>query len=164
MAELAARRLRLPTVRAALHRGFTGSHLPLGLTACVVVGCLAFANGGYFPVAWGWSGLALLWLAAIALALGVAVEMGALERLFLGALAGLTVWTSLSLLWTNSVPETVLELERMLVYLAAGVAGVLLLRRRSVQALLLAIWAAIAVVSTYGLATRLFPDQLGVYA
>ena len=59
----------------------------------------------------GWSGLALLWLAAIALALGVAVEMGALERLFLGALAGLTVWTSLSLLWTNSVPETVLELE-----------------------------------------------------
>src|SRR6266536_1631016 len=156
MAEIAARRPRLPTVRAALHRGFSGSHLPLGLTTCVVIGALAFANGGYFPVAWGWSGLALLWLAAIALALGVAVEIGALERLFLGALAGLAVWIALSLLWTSNVPETVLELERMLVYLAAGVAGVLLLRRKSVQALLLGIWIAIAVVSTYGLATRLF--------
>jgi hypothetical protein len=163
MAELAARRLRLPTVRAALHRGFTGSHLPLGLTACVVVGGLAFANGGYFPVAWGWSGLALLWLAAIALALGVAVEMGAFERLFLGALAGLTAWISLSLLWTSSVPGTVLDDERMLVYLSAGVAGVLLLRRSSVPTLLLGIWAAITVASMYGLATRLFPDQLGVY-
>src|SRR5712691_9277226 len=132
MAEIAARRVRMPSVRAALHRGFTGSQLPLGLTACIVVGGLAFANGGYFPVAWGWSGLALLWLAAIALALGVAVEIGARERLLLGALAGLTVWTSLSLLWTSSVPGTVLEDERLLVYLAAGVAGVLLLRRGSV--------------------------------
>jgi O-antigen ligase len=163
MVELAARRLRMPTVRASLHRGLTGSHLPLSLTACVVVGALAFANGGYFPVAWGWSGLALLWLAAIALALGVAVEVGVRERLFLGALAGLTIWMSLSLLWTSSVPETVLEVERMLVYLAAGVAGVLLLRRSSVSALLIAIWVAIAVVCAYGLATRLFPDQLAVY-
>jgi hypothetical protein len=153
----------MPTVRAALHRGFTGSHLPLGLTACVVVGSLAFANGGYFPVAWGWSGLALLWLAAIALALGVAVEIGALERLFLGALAGLTVWISFSLIWTSSIPGTVLEDERMVVYLSAGVAGVLLLRRSSMPTLLLGIWAAIAVVSMYGLATRLFPERLGAF-
>src|SRR6266545_6209079 len=109
MVELAARRLRLPAVRAVLHRSFTVSHLPLGLTACVVVGGLAFANGGYFPVAWGWSGLVLLWLAAVALAVGVAVEIGVLERVFLGALAGLTAWVALSLLWTSSVPETVLE-------------------------------------------------------
>jgi hypothetical protein len=163
MVELAGRRLGITTVRAALHRGFAGSHLPLGLTACVVVGGLAFANGGYFPVAWGWSELALLWLAAIALALGVAVEIGTLEWLFVGGVAGLTAWISLSLLWTSSVPGTVLEDERLLVYLSASVAGVLLLRRSSVPTLLLGIWTAIVVVSTYGLATRLFPDQLGVY-
>ena len=109
MVELAAR-LRTASARTALRRGLIDSHLPLGLTACLVVGALAFANGGYFPVAWGWAGLALLWLTAIALALDVAVEAGALERLFLGALAGLTVWVSLSLLWTSSVPGTVLEL------------------------------------------------------
>ena len=162
MLELAGRRLRTPTARSALHRGFAGIHLPLGLGVCLVVGSLAFANGGYFPVSWGWSGLALLWLSVIALALGVAVEVGVLECLLLGALAGLTAWVSLSLLWTSSVPGTVLEVERMLVYLAGGVAGILLVRRSSVPALLLGVWAAIVVVSTYAVATRLFPERFGV--
>jgi hypothetical protein len=163
MVELAGRRLPTPHLRAALQRRFTDSHLPLGLTACVVVGGLAFANGGYFPVSWGWSGLALLWLAAIGLALGVAVEVGALDRLFLGALAALTLWVSLSLVWTSSVPETILEGERTLVYLAAGIAAFVLLRRPSVPALLLGTWAAITLVSAYALATRLFPERLGVF-
>jgi hypothetical protein len=163
MVELTARRLWAPTLRAALRRGFTGSHLPLGLTACLVVGGLAFANGGYFPVSWGWSGLALLWLAAIGLALGFAVDAGVLDWLFLGALTGLTVWISLSLLWTSSVPGTVLEVERMLVYLAAGIAGLVLVRRSSVPALLLGVWAAITVVSTYALAARLFPERFDVF-
>src|SRR5580765_2176206 len=99
MVELAGRRLGTPNVRAALHRGFGDGHLILALTTCLVVGGLAFANGGYFPVSWGWSGLVLLWLAAIGLALGVAVEVGTLERVLLGALAGLTAWVSLSVLW-----------------------------------------------------------------
>jgi hypothetical protein len=162
MVELAGR-LWTPTVRAALHKGFAGSRLTLGLTSCLVVGSLAFANGGYFPVSWGWSGLALLWLAAIGLALGVPIEVGVLDRLFLGALAALTVWVSLSLLWTSSVPGTVLEVERMLVYVAAGIAGLVLLRRSSVPALLLGVWAAVTVVSAYALATRLFPERLGVF-
>jgi O-antigen ligase/polysaccharide polymerase Wzy-like membrane protein len=163
MVELAGHRLRTSNVRAALHRSFTSSHLPLGLTAGVVVGSLAFANGGYFPVSWGWSGLALLWLAAVALALGVAVELDVLDRVFLGALAGLTVWVALSLLWTSSVPETILEVERMLVYLSAGIAGVLLLRRTSMPTLLVGVWAAITVVSGYAVASRLFPDRVGVF-
>jgi hypothetical protein len=121
------------------------------------------ANGGYFPVAWGWSGLALLWLAAIGLALGFKVEAGVLDWIFLGGLAGLTGWMFASLLWTSSVPGTVLEGERMLVYLSAGIAGIVLLRRSSVPALLLGVWAAIAVVSTYALGTRLFPERLGVF-
>jgi tetratricopeptide (TPR) repeat protein len=150
-------------VRAALPRAFTHSQLPLGLTAGLVVGGLAFANGGYFPVSWGWSALALLWLAVIGLALGVPVEVGALERVLLGALAGLTVWVFLSLFWASSVPGTVLEAERMLVYLSVGFAGILLLRRSSVPGLLLGVWAAIAVVSAYGLATRLFPGWFGAF-
>jgi tetratricopeptide (TPR) repeat protein len=162
MVELTAR-LRMPGVHHALRRGFTEGRLPLGLAAGLVVGGLGFANGGYFPVAWGWSALGLLWLVAIALVLGVAVEIGVRELIFLGALAALTAWVALSLLWTTSVPGTVLETERTVVYLAAGLAGILLLRRRSASTVLLATWAAIAIVGTYGLATRLFPDQLGVY-
>ena len=93
----------------------------------------------------------------------MAFEAGPLDRLFLAALAGLTGWIFLSLLWTSSVPKTVLENERMLVYLAGGIAGVLLLRRSSVPALLTGLWFAAATVCTYALATRLFPDQLGVF-
>jgi O-antigen ligase/polysaccharide polymerase Wzy-like membrane protein len=161
--ELAARRLRVPAVRGAFIRALTYASLPISLTACSAVGGLGFVNGGYFPVSWGWSALGLLALVALAIAVNVSVELGALDLLFLGALAGLTAWIALSLLWTGSVPRTVLENERMLVYLAGGAAGVLLLRRSSLSTLLLGVWAAITVVSTYGLATRLFPDRLGSF-
>ena len=163
MVELTARHLRMPAVRAGLLRALTYRSLPLGLTAFGVVGTLAFANGGFFPVAWGWSGLALLAFLAVALGLGVSVELGPLDRLFLAALGGLTGWIALSLLWTGSVPHTVLENERTIVYLAGGTAGVLLLRRRSIATLVVGLWLALVVVSTYGLATRLFPDRLGSF-
>jgi hypothetical protein len=133
------------------------------LAAGLVVGGLAFANGGFFPVAWGWASLALLWIAAIALAFDVASEAGRLERTFLGATAGFAAWIFLSLLWTSSVPRTVLEGERVVVYVAAATAGVLVLRRGSVQALLTGIWLAITITCGYGVLTRMFPDRLGSF-
>ena len=114
-------------------------------------------------MSWGWAGLPLLALVAAALAFGVAVELSVLDGLFLGALAGLAGWTALSLLWTGSVPRTVLECERVLVYLGAAVAGVLLVRRSAVASLVVALWAALVVVVAYGLLTRLFPEQLGSF-
>lgn len=161
MAEVTASRVRLPAVQTVLARGLTHAGVPIGLAAAGAVGALGFANGGYFPVSWGWAGLALLALVAVALAAGVTVELDLLDLLFLGTLAGLAAWIALSLLWTGSVPHTVLENERMVVYLAAGAAGVLLVRRSSVSTLLVGVWLALAVVSTYALATRLFPDRLG---
>jgi hypothetical protein len=162
MIELTARRVRAPSVRGALRRGLS-ARLPVFVTSGLVIAGLSFANGGYFPVSWGWSALGLLWLAAIALALGFAIEAGGLDFVFLGALTGLTAWTFLSALWTSSVPETVLEGERILLYLSAAFAGFLLLRRASVSALLLGVVAAITAVSTYALVTRLFPDRIGVF-
>ena len=43
------------------------------------------------------------------------------------------------------------------------IAGILLLRRSSVSTLLVGLWAAVTVVSGYALATRLFPERLGVF-
>ncbi|HEY7604177.1 MAG TPA: O-antigen ligase family protein [Gaiellaceae bacterium] len=137
--------------------------VPIGLAASVAVGAFGFANGGYFPVSWGWGGVALLALVALALAVGVTVELGTLDLVFVGALAGLAGWIALSLLWTAGVPTTVLEIERVLVYVAAAAAGVLLLRRRSVPTVVLGLWLALAVVATYALLTRLFPDRLGAF-
>ena len=163
MVEIAIRRFRTWTIRATLLHALTYGGIPIGLTAAIAVGGFGFANGGYFPVSWGWAGLGLLAVVAIALALGVSIELDRLDRLFLAGLTGLAAWIGLSLLWTQSVPRTVLENERMVVYLAAGIAGVLLLRRRSMTTLVLGVWLAITVLATYGLAGRLFPDRIGTY-
>jgi hypothetical protein len=163
MVEVTADRPRAPAVRASLARWLTFAGIPLGLAACVAVGAFGFANGGYFPVSWGWGSLAMLVLVAVALAVGVAVELGTLDALFLGGFAGLAGWVALSLLWTVGVPDTVLEVERILVYLGAVAAGVLLLRRRSVAAVVIGLWGALAVLATYALVTRLFPDQFGAF-
>jgi O-antigen ligase/polysaccharide polymerase Wzy-like membrane protein/tetratricopeptide repeat protein len=141
----------------------TFAGVPIALAACISIGTFGFANGGYFPVSWGWGALALLLLAALVLAAGVPAELAVLDVVFLGALAGLAGWIALSLLWSTSVPLTVQEVERVLVYLAAGVAGVLLVRRRSVASLMVGVWFGLAVITTYALLTRLFPDQLGTF-
>jgi len=161
MVEVTTRRLWTPSVRTAVRGGYLTGRVPLAVGAGLLVGGLGFANGGYFPVSWGWSSVAVLSLVVLVLAVGAVVEVTALDLVFAGALAGLTAWTFLSLLWTSSVPGTVLEGERALVYLGAGIAGLLLLRRTSLPGLLLGAWGAITVVAGYGLATRLFPDQLG---
>lgn len=163
MVEVTAARPRLPAVRASLAARLTWAGVPVALAACIAVGAFGFANGGYFPVSWGWGGLALLALVVLALAVGVTTELGVLDVLFLAGLAALTAWIALSLLWTVGVPDTVLEVERVLVYLAAATAGVLLIRRRSVAALVLGLWGAVVIVATYALLTRLFPDRLGTF-
>jgi hypothetical protein len=161
MVEVTAARPRAFAIRDSVARSLTYRGIPLALAAFAAVGAFGFANGGYFPVSWGWGSLALLALAAVALLVGVSAELGSLDRLFLAALVGLAVWTALSLLWTSSIPHTVLEIERILVYVGAGLAGILLSRRTSVASLVVGIWFGLLVVSTYGLLTRLFPDRLG---
>jgi hypothetical protein len=153
--------IAVPTRAAggSLARVLTYGGVAIGVAACLSIGGVAFANGGYFPVSWGWSSVALLALAA--LALGITVELDRLDRIFLCALAGLAAWIALSLLWTSSVSRTVFEVERVLVYVAAGVAGILLVRRAAAVSLVVGIWGAALVVSTYALLTRLFPDHLG---
>ena len=163
MVEVTAARPRVPAVRESLARSLTYAGIPLGLAACVAVGAFGFANGGYFPVSWGWGSLALLVLVAVALAVGVTVEADVLDVVFLAGFAALTGWIALSLLWTTVVPDTVLEVERVLVYLAAAAAGVLLLRRRSVAAVVLGLWGGLVIITTYALLTRLFPDQFGAF-
>ena len=91
------------------------------------------------------------------------IRIGLAERVTLAFLAALLVWILVSIAWTSSVGRTVLEAERALAYLTAVATVLLLVRARAYRALLGGTWAAIAVIATYALATRLFPERLGVF-
>ena len=152
-----------PAVRARTAVPDLGA-IAVGVAAALGFGALAAADGGYFPPAWGWTALVGLWIAAAWLVLGrVELQVGTLGLVFLGALAGLAAWTWLALLWTDNTVQTALEGFRVLAFLGAAAALLLVVRRATAPALLRGLFAAIALVSTYGLLTRLFPDRIGTY-
>jgi hypothetical protein len=129
--------------------------------AAAMVAPLAAAQGGYFPTAWGWAVVPFAWAAGLALVVRRRIVMHRLETAFIGALSLLTVWIALSLLWSRDFPQTVLELERMFVYVAGMLAACLVIRRRDVPWLIAGLATAVALVCAYSLATRLFPSVSG---
>ncbi len=130
-----------------------------GLTtaAFVLVAAIAQADGGYFPVTWGWSTIALAWAGAIALIAGPELRLGRLELAFVAMVGLTTAWIGLSIVWSSDVDASVLELQRALVYLAGAFAALALMRRATIAPLLAGALAAIVWVSAHALATRLFP-------
>jgi O-Antigen ligase/Tetratricopeptide repeat len=152
-----------PAVRARAVAPDLGA-VGVGVGSAVGIGALAAADGGYFPTAWGWTALVTLWLVAAWLVLGRAeVNGGRLGGLFVGAVTALAGWTWLSLAWSENTTQTALEGFRLLGYVGIAAALVLVVRAERMPALLRGVLAALALISIYGLATRLFPDRLGTY-
>ena len=134
-----------------------------GLLALVSIGVVAADQGGYFPTTWGWVSLAFLWVAGLAIVLRQAVWVSNAQTLFLFAWAALLAWIALSTLWSIDRAQTVLEVERTLVYVSAAAMFVLVCSRRSQRPLLGGLLGAIGAVSLFSLGTRLFPNVLRVY-
>lgn len=135
----------------------------VGILAFAAVTAIAAASGGYFPTTWNWATLGFAWAAALALAFRDHEAWGRRELLLLVALLALAGWTALSTLWSLDATQSVLEAQRALVYLTAALALVALVRRGEHPAVLGGVLAGIVAISTYALATRLFPDRLGYY-
>jgi O-antigen ligase len=137
--------------------------LAIGAGAALTLAIIAFSNGGYFPTAWGWGALVALCLVAVYLVVGEPVRPGVPALVLLGGLAGLAGWTWLSLTWSEDVSSSALEGQRMLLYVAAAGAFILIVRRRTVPHVLAGALAAVVSAAGYGLASRLFPERLGVF-
>src|SRR4051794_11679580 len=133
------------------------------LLGFLTIALVASSDGGYFPHEWNWACLALLWVTAMALLLGTAVALSRAELLLLGLLSAFVLWVALSTIWSTDQPRTVLEIQRDLLYVAAGAALMLTTRRRYMPQLLAGVLSAIAVIGTYALATRLFPERIGIF-
>jgi hypothetical protein len=140
-----------------------GAHAgPVLLTFVPLVG-LAAAQGGYFPTAWGWASVPLLWAVAIAMIVRTRAGLGRADAVFLAALVAFTGWVALSAAWSAAPAASVLETERGLVYVGATAALLLVARARSSRYVLGAVLAAVTVIAAFSLATRVLPDRVGVY-
>lgn len=134
-----------------------------GLAACagafLPVTLIAGAGGGYYPDAWGWLVLAFGWLAALALVLRTRISLGIPDVAACAALALLTAWIGASIAWSDDVPQSVFELERVLVYLVGLLAVLVAVRRRSLPWFAGGLLAGITAVCIAALLTRLFPSE-----
>jgi cytochrome c-type biogenesis protein CcmH/NrfG len=120
---------------------------------------LGLEGGGYDPLVHDQVGIAAWW------ALLATVAAGALPRRRLGTaalgaialLAAFVVWTALSLIWTESVERTFVDVARILTYL--GVFSLVLITRdgRETQRLIGAVAAGIVAVAGVALLSRLHP-------
>jgi hypothetical protein len=137
----------------------------IGLVAggAAAVAAPASANGAYFPTSWGWAAIAFGWAAMVTLIVRGAFRLSRLERATLSALALLTGWIALSAAWSDAIPQTALEFERALVYLSALLALLLIATPKTTSQLLGGILVGITTICTYSLATRCFPERLGVF-
>jgi hypothetical protein len=138
--------------------------LPGAALAAAAIAATSSTGGAYFPPDWGWCALGFALAATAFLVAADHVELGPFDLALLGALGALVAWTALSILWSESAPRSVLELQRDLVYLTGAATLLLVARRGGAATLVAGILTAIAGVAGYALATRLFPDVFGYSA
>ena len=140
-----------------------GPALATVLVAFTPIVGLAGAQGGFFPTAWGWASVPLLWVTAVALVTRRQIRLSSAERVFIGVLAALGAWILLSSLWSVAPADSILESQRGLVYVAGVTAALVVARGRCVSELLGGLLAAVSVIAAFSLATRLLPDRVGVF-
>jgi len=134
-----------------------GAALVLPLAAVVGVGS---ASGGFFATGFGWAGLVFAWAVVIAAVL-IGARCGWLDASWALSALALCVLTFASATWAGSAGTAVDQGLRMIVYAAAAVGALLLLRRRDVELWLFGLVAGTAAIGFYALGTRLLPDHLG---
>ena len=117
------------------------------------------SDGAYFSRSWGWVALAFLMPTTVLLILDRVTWPGRFRAAFAALIGALALWVALSTIWSISASASAREGERMLVYVAVVLAVMVVLRRGDGPAVLAGALIGSALVSSYGLAMRLFPDR-----
>lgn len=128
---------------------------PLLLVPPALVLALALDQGGFDPSAWVWSGALAAWAAAMAAVAWREVRLSRGAWAWLASAGLVLAWTALSWVWSDRRAQTVLELRRTVVYAAAVLALIVLVRRGVEKHLLVLTHGAIAALVVYALARYL---------
>jgi O-antigen ligase len=126
--------------------------------ACALTLVLGFDGGGFVPTSWFWSAV-VLGIIAVALLARQARKPSTLELAFLAALAGLVFWALCSASWSLDPTASVLDAERLLLYLSAAAALLLLARPGSRPGILVGVLVGIGVLSAAGLLDAVVGDD-----
>ena len=125
------------------------------LLPLVLVGGAAFDNGGYDASTWGWLTLVPLVLVAVNFLLNRVRRPDRFALAFLGLLVAFTAWTWISIAWSDDVSESVIEGERLLLYVSAAAAFIVFGQGRAAR-LLGGLVAAVTFVCAWALWLRAF--------
>lgn len=130
------------------------------LLAFTLVTFLGLEGGGYDPLVHDQVGIAVWWvvLAGTAATALPRRSPGTLAWVGLGFLAAFAGWTALSLGWTESQDRTFSELARVATYLAIFALALFVQAERGLERMLSAVAAAVVVVATVAVLSRLHPD------
>lgn len=116
----------------------------LALVACGVL-LLSVAEGGFFPPAWRWGAVGFAAAGGTAALLQGRISISAAGRALLGGLVGFGCWTALSATWSADAGASLLEAQRVLLYVAALAAFLVLRGGRTsgvaLGAAAVAVWA-----------------------
>ena len=137
------------------------ANLALGGAAAAVVVTLSFSSGGYFAADHGLLAFGFALVALVAVLVADELELDRRSLAVVGGLAALACWQLLSIVWSSTATWPVLEAERTLVYAAAAVALLFIVRPSRVPSLVMGTVVGISIVALYALATRLFPGYVG---
>jgi hypothetical protein len=149
-------------LEASFAAGRTETAASTVLPFVAVVG-LAADNGGYFATTWGWAALAGCWIVATACVVKSEVTLGGPELVFAGALLALTIWAGISTFWSSDMTSSVHDAERLAVYAVVALAVALAAAPGTSHRLYGSVAAGTVTIAAFSLATRLFPDRVGVF-
>ena len=152
----------LPTTRRSLAPAARGVLIALAATAATFL--LAFNGGFYEPRDREALGAVVWWVIALGAILGLWPRSRVPTSAMVagGLLAALAVWTGLSALWAPAAETALSELGRVLLYLGIFLLAVLATRSRDGGWIADGLGLGIAAVAALALASRLFPDLVGV--
>ena len=125
-------------------------HVPAIATFAAVT-MIGIAGGGFKPTVWRLSTIAMVALAAAALLARERIALGRRDRLVLAGFAGLAAWSLATSLWSFRPSISVVESERVLLYLAAAAAVLFVVERSSLLQVVTGAVGGITVVSLVGL-------------
>ena len=121
------------------------------IASFAVVTAVGIAGGGFRPDTWRLSTIALVALGAAALLVREPVVLERREWVALAALAALAGWTAVSTAWSIQPPRSLLEAERICLYLAGFAVVLVAVDRSSLRQVVTGALAGMTVVSAVGL-------------